>query len=207
VAIQDRRRLYREALSLVVTAEPDLEIVASTATGGDLLRLTAGIPLDIAILELDASEWDPYRLVGALLQRHPRLFVIGTRAAGEPRPTFRSQQAGVRAVFSRHAGVRTLLETVRSPPDSAPSPRHERVIDLTERRPMLSPREIEVLAEIGAGATTRAVAESLGISAKTVEHHKQRIFTKLGVQNQAHAVALAIRMGLLSPTVRKEGSQ
>jgi DNA-binding CsgD family transcriptional regulator len=42
------------------------------------------------------------------------------------------------------------------------------------------------------------VAEAMGISPKTVENHKQRIFSKLGVQNQAHAVAVAMRQGLLS---------
>jgi DNA-binding CsgD family transcriptional regulator len=40
----------------------------------------------------------------------------------------------------------------------------------------------------------------MGISPKTVENHKQRIFAKLGVQNQAHAVAVAMRSGLVKPT-------
>ena len=57
-----------------------------------------------------------------------------------------------------------------------------------------------MLGEIGAGSTTRGVAETMGISPKTVENHKQRIFSKLGVQNQAHAVAVAMRQGLLTPT-------
>ena len=48
--------------------------------------------------------------------------------------------------------------------------------------------------------TTRRVAAHMGISPKTVENHKQRIFCKLGVQNQAHAVAVAMRRGLLSPS-------
>jgi DNA-binding CsgD family transcriptional regulator len=42
----------------------------------------------------------------------------------------------------------------------------------------------------------------MGISPKTVENHKQRIFSKLGVQNQAHAVAVAVRQGLVDPTRR-----
>jgi DNA-binding CsgD family transcriptional regulator len=39
----------------------------------------------------------------------------------------------------------------------------------------------------------------LEISHKTVENHKQRIFGKLGVQNQAHAVSVAIRTGVMRP--------
>jgi DNA-binding CsgD family transcriptional regulator len=76
----------------------------------------------------------------------------------------------------------------------------DRVVSLDERRPLLSQREVQVLGEIGSGSTTRIVAETMGISPKTVENHKQRIFAKLGVQNQAHAVAVAMRQGLLQPS-------
>jgi DNA-binding CsgD family transcriptional regulator len=64
-------------------------------------------------------------------------------------------------------------------------------------RAVLTARELDVLGLVGAGHTTREVSEALGISPKTVENHKQRIFVKLGVQNQAHAVAVAMRTGLL----------
>src|SRR5262249_32400482 len=113
-------------------------------------------------------------------------------------------QAGVRTVFPRNAGIRAFLRTVRSLPGPARSgaaghPADNKVVRLDERRPLLSHREIQVLGEIGAGSTTRAAAAHMGISPKPVENHKQRIFSKLGVQNQAHAVAVAMRQGLLSP--------
>jgi DNA-binding CsgD family transcriptional regulator len=56
---------------------------------------------------------------------------------------------------------------------------------------------VEVLRAISSGHTTREISEQLEISAKTVENHKQRIFSKLGVQNRAHAIALSARW--LSP--------
>jgi DNA-binding CsgD family transcriptional regulator len=57
----------------------------------------------------------------------------------------------------------------------------------------LSPREREVIALIAKGLAGKQVATALGISPKTVEQHKTRIFTKLGVANQAAAVAVAGR--------------
>lgn len=63
----------------------------------------------------------------------------------------------------------------------------------------LTPRERSVLALVAAGRTSSDVATALGISARTVEKHKQRIFERLGVQNQAHAVAIALHFGLLEP--------
>ncbi|MFZ2119431.1 MAG: LuxR C-terminal-related transcriptional regulator [Pseudonocardiaceae bacterium] len=69
--------------------------------------------------------------------------------------------------------------------------------DPSNSRPMLSPREVQVMQGIANGLATAQVAMSLGITRKTVENHKQRIFAKLGVQSQAHAVAVAVDSGLL----------
>jgi DNA-binding CsgD family transcriptional regulator len=77
---------------------------------------------------------------------------------------------------------------------------------LTDRRPLLTDREVQVLGAFGGGDSTRGVANRMGISPKTVENHKQAIFAKLGVQNQSHAVAVALRRGLLNPSVGLTGS-
>jgi DNA-binding CsgD family transcriptional regulator len=63
----------------------------------------------------------------------------------------------------------------------------------------LTLREVDVLNLVGAGLTSREISVALEISHKTVENHKQRIFCKLGVQNQAHAVSVAMRTGVLRP--------
>jgi DNA-binding NarL/FixJ family response regulator len=57
----------------------------------------------------------------------------------------------------------------------------------------LTPREREVLTLVAKGLAGKQVASLLGISPKTVEQHKTRIYDKLGVANQAAAVALAGR--------------
>jgi DNA-binding NarL/FixJ family response regulator len=199
IAIQDRQRLFREGLDMVLGGEPDLFVVCTASTASELVTGTVEQPVDLVLLELDASDWDPCRLVAALCKRHPGLAVVGTVVGLEARPTARAYQAGVRSVFARDAGVRTLLQTIRSLPGPARSTVSNRVVNLDERRPVLSAREVEVLGVIGTGATTRSAAEMMGISPKTVENHKQRIFSKLGVQNQAHAVAVALRQGLLNP--------
>jgi DNA-binding NarL/FixJ family response regulator len=66
-----------------------------------------------------------------------------------------------------------------------------------EERPVLTPRQIEVVRLIGQGLTSQEIAGELGVRPKTVENYKQRVFLRLGVQNQAHAVARCARMGLM----------
>jgi DNA-binding CsgD family transcriptional regulator len=95
-------------------------------------------------------------------------------------------------------GTEGIIAALRGRPSTTP------VIDLTMSRPsareaLLTPRELEILRLIAAGKLTREIAVALGVTIKTVENHKQRLFRKLDVQNQAHAVSIAIRRGLLTP--------
>jgi len=60
----------------------------------------------------------------------------------------------------------------------------------------LTVREHEVLREIAAGHTNRAIAETLSISERTVEVHVLHILTKLGLQSRTAAAAWAVRHGL-----------
>lgn len=62
--------------------------------------------------------------------------------------------------------------------------------------PRLTKRERQVLTLVAGGLAGKQVARHLGISPKTVERHKTRIYSKLGVPNQAAAVGLAARMSV-----------
>ncbi|MGH2637204.1 MAG: response regulator transcription factor, partial [Actinomycetota bacterium] len=59
----------------------------------------------------------------------------------------------------------------------------------------LTPREREVLALVARGLAAKQVARHLGISAKTVERHKTKIYAKLGVPNQTAAVSALLSNG------------
>jgi DNA-binding NarL/FixJ family response regulator len=106
------------------------------------------------------------------------------------------------AHVARPAGrtVAALLDaafSVDAPEEDAP------VVHLpSERddRPMLTRRQLEVVRLIARGHTSQEIATALGVRPKTVENYKQRVFLRLGVQNQAHAVARCARLGLMEDT-------
>lgn len=64
--------------------------------------------------------------------------------------------------------------------------------------PSLTAREHDVLTAMADGLPAKSIARRLGMAVKTVENHKIRIYDKLGVRTQAHAVSLAISQGLLA---------
>ena len=64
-------------------------------------------------------------------------------------------------------------------------------------RPLLTPRELEILRALGEGLTNKGVARRLGISAHTVKFHLEAVFAKLGVASRAEAVAKGLRRGFI----------
>lgn len=193
VAVQQCHPMYRAGLALLLPGDPAIEVVGSVSTAEQLVALCrrAHPAVDVALLDGDL---DPAVLVDAtrsLRRRHPAIVLM---ALAVQRGTSRSMRdVGFDTVVERCAGIATIASAVLSaagragaatlPPGTAP--------------PVLSEREREVLSLLGRGLTVRAISECLAISAKTVEHHKSHIFDKLKTCNQAHAVSVALRTGLL----------
>jgi DNA-binding NarL/FixJ family response regulator len=154
-------------------------------------------PVDVAIVDLTIAGEAPgggsagdVPVVAALAESARRVVAVVDDTAHMPD----LDGAAVDTVIDRRTRLDALLTAVlhqRDPglPWSMP----------TVRALPLTTREREVLQLIAGGCTSKEIARTLGVSAHTVESHKQRVFRRLGVQNQAQAIAAAVRMGLLAP--------
>jgi HD-GYP domain-containing protein (c-di-GMP phosphodiesterase class II) len=117
------------------------------------------------------------------------------QAMREPRPHRRAATAAIAAGTLR-ADVRAgrldadAVDAVLTAAGEAPSRRHTGPAGLT-------PREVEVLALIARGATTRQVASRLGITTKTAGTHIERIYAKTGATTRSTATLFAVQHGLL----------
>jgi DNA-binding NarL/FixJ family response regulator len=193
VVVQERRRLLRDGMVMLLREEVGVEVVGAVADGHGLVELCGRVRPDVAVIEVDAEGWDPAGLVVRLLAQRPSLRVVGV--TDRTRPADRGP-AGVAEVVARHQGWPSLLRCIRLDELGA-ADGAVRVVSRSQGA--LTGRELEVLELVAAGWRTKEVAVRLGISSKTVENHKRRIFTKLGVQNQAHAVSIALQKGFLAP--------
>ena len=194
--IQERQRLLREGLALWIAAQPDLELVAAAGTGRDLLVACAAGPVDFVMFEADAVEWDPVETAREVRRRHPAVRLVGTARDRDAAQAFQAAQAetGPCEVIDRAAGIAEVLAAVRR---GERAPIHAPDAAAPDPRALLTDRQLEILVFVGMGLSAREIAARLGISAKTVDNHKQRIYARLGVQSQAHAVAVAMRAGLI----------
>lgn len=131
------------------------------------------------------------------------VLAMDERLAGADETASRLRRRGVRVVML--GGGRPPADGpdgIRIPPDASVAHLAAALVpgaqDVGRRVHTLSTREQEVLALVAKGLPGKQVARHLGISPKTVEQHKTRIFAKLGVRNQAAAVALTVARGVIS---------
>ena len=197
VAIQERSRLLREGLALILDQEPEIGLVGSVVGGEALFALCEKTPPSVVLLEVDVREWMRAGSPTAFNRRRPSMNFVGLyRREGEA--AARARRCGLRRLVSLQANADELVGELTAA--AVPSPPLIRPLaSTTPAACQLTAREIQVLQFIGAGCTSRQIGDHMKVSHKTVENHKQRIFGKLGVQNQAHAVSVAFRKGYLRP--------
>jgi DNA-binding NarL/FixJ family response regulator len=201
IAIQERRALLRTGLEMLLAAEDDLEVVATAVDDDDVRSVVTGSPVDILILEAQVEEWDVIRLLAELRRTAPELCTIGLHEGRRSDFARQSHPNSPSLLLPYGSSIEDLFGLIRG--ETQP-PRRQPSVDrrVLPGREVLTPREREVLRHISAGLTTTQSAALLSVSPKTIDNHKQRMFAKLGVQNQAHAVAVAHRVGILSKPAR-----
>jgi DNA-binding NarL/FixJ family response regulator len=77
----------------------------------------------------------------------------------------------------------------------------DQLTDGTARLARLTPREIDILQRLVAGATTREIAYDINVSVRTVERHISNLYDKIGVEQRSQAISFALRHGLGAPSV------
>jgi DNA-binding NarL/FixJ family response regulator len=188
--------VIREFLAATLEAAPEVELVAVCSNRIELDRAVASLHPDVLVTDIrmpPSGGDEGIRVAARLRETNPSVGVVVLSQFAEP--------GYAMALFESGAGRRAYLlkERIRNRQDlvgaieavavggSVIDPtivevliqaraRAERSL-LTE----LTPRERELLAEIAAGKSNRAIAESLVLTKRAVEKHVNSIFSKLGL--------------------------
>ena len=164
VVVVHRQPLVAEAIASALERYPWLAPIAIGSHAEDAIRARA----DAVVIDADLDR--ATLAVEALRSRGRRVIVLGEQVMGST-PSIPTDRSVADLAHALASGIEV------GPPASGP----------------LTAREREILGLVAKGLAGKQVASLLGISAKTVEHHKTRIYGKLGVANQAAAVAVAGR--------------
>jgi len=196
-AVQDRRRLFREGLGLLLAAHPDIRLAGVVSSTGDLADLCDRNEPDVIVFQADGLP-DTLTGLARIRYRHERVRLVGVACERAARKMHETITTGGPVLVSADDGIDAILAAIRGEVE-IPDAGAAAGVRVGNPAVKLTDRERQVLQLVGAGETSREIACGLGISPKTVENCKQRVFAKLGVHNRAHALSVALNGGLLVP--------
>ena len=135
------------------------------------------------------------RMLEEVHARHPGLRVLMLSMYDNPEYVQRALQAGARGYVLKDAPAADIVSAIQTVAEGGTylSPAVAgRLFRGQAPRPVLTPREAEILSALGRGHSSKQIARDLDLSVRTVETHRQSIKRKLGIEGQAELIKYAV---------------
>ncbi len=212
VVLIDDHTVLREGLKLLLSLEPDLEVVGDASSGEEGLLTVERVHPRVVVTDVGLPDIDGIEVTRRLREDFPDTRVLVLTVHDEDTYVFALMQAGASGYLVKNAAANDLVHAIRTVAAGRPwlqpqiarrlirtrdgePPEWQPGSDLVEP---LTPRELEVLRLLAGAATNREIADRLEISPRTAETHLTNIYGKLGVRGRTEAMLWAIREGLLA---------
>lgn len=209
LVIADDHELIREGIKKIVRRCADLSVVGEAADLGQALALIAQVRPDVVVLDITLPDCDGLDGLLVLRRHFPDVKVIMLSMHPEQRYGRAALRAGAYAYVSKADAASELVHAIRlaasgsaypgpgggAAVDPAPAPTPASPAGRAPQR-VLTPREADIVALIGAGLQVKQVAAELGISISSVNTYRSRIFRKMGMSNNAALIRYALQHGL-----------
>jgi len=206
IMIVDDHPVTREGLHAALDVEDGVEVVGEAGDGEHAIAEAGDLRPDVVFMDVRMPGMGGIEAARAIRQASPRTKVILVTVDESRASITEAIQAGVSGYLLKDTSADELVNAARLAVEGKAviHPQLTRAfieeVQTAEKKgdaAALSRREKEILQKVAYGATTKEVAHDLGISPHTVKTHLERIFEKLGANDRAQAVAIAIRTGIV----------
>lgn len=202
VLLVDDHGVVRGSLRQVIDAEADLEVVAEADSVASGLRAVAMHDPDVVLCDVTMGDGSGIDLVRQCRRESPARGLVVLTMHGDDDVLFAALDAGASSLVLKSAHLDEVLGAVRR---AAVSPTMFSAAGMAEAmrrrsanpRPVLTPRETEVLTLLKDGMSVQQVSRRLFLSESTVKTHVAKVYDKLGATNRTQAIMTALRMRLL----------
>ncbi len=212
--IADDEHLVRTGISMILAAEPDVDVVGTAEDGAAAVRLTEALAPDVVLMDVRMPVMDGVEATRAIVAgplASTAVLILTTYHVDET--VIAALRAGASGIVLKDAAPDELVSAIRAicageawlDPAVARSLLTEFVnrpdphLPTAEEIARLTAREQEVLRLVAHGLSNAEIAAHLVISENTVKTHVSRTLIKLGLRDRAQAVAVAYRRHLLGP--------
>jgi len=195
ILLVDDHPMVREGLCARLSSVAHLSVVGEAGTAEEAMAQLLALAPAVVLMDVGLKEGNGIELAQAMLQRQPALCVLMFSMYDNPEYVQRALQAGARGYVLKDAPAGEIvaaLEAVAAGGTFLSPAVSRRLFRNQLPRPILSPRESEILSALGRGESSKQIAKSLDLSVRTVEAHRQSIKRKLGLEGQAELIKYAV---------------
>jgi DNA-binding NarL/FixJ family response regulator len=221
ILVLDEQPLLRCGISTYLNSQPDMVVCGEADSIAAAEGKIAACQPQLMVTELRLGTGDSLKLVKQLKAENPALRILVYSALDEAIFAERVMRAGANGYVMKRAPKEKLLAAIhdivkggiyvsrevalsgfRKSLQQRSKNNHSRLAHALEN---LSNREIHIFQLVGSGLGTRQIAQSLGLSVKTVESHRENIKHKLGLSSGAQLRDRAARWVAAADRVRESG--
>ena len=213
VLVADDQGMVRSGFSILLNAQPDIEVVGEAVNGQEAIARAAELRPDVILMDVRMPVLDGLQATRQITGADgaPRVLVLTTFDLDDY--VYEALRSGASGFLLKDASARELADAVRlvAAGDAllAPGVTRRLIAEFARmgapRAPSrkqlegLTERESEVLALVARGMSNGEIADQLVVAEQTVKTHVSRILMKLGLRDRTQAVVLAYESGLVHP--------
>ncbi|MFM2448692.1 MAG: hypothetical protein RIS44_1142 [Pseudomonadota bacterium] len=195
LVLVDDHALVREGLKAMLMAAPQIEVVGEAGHATEALAVVAQTQPHLVMLDVGMKDVNGIELASQLLALHPSLLILMLSMYDNPATVNRAMQAGARGYVLKDApssDILSAIDTLVAGGTFLSQDISGRLLRSQTPRPLLSARESAILSHLAKGHSSKQMAMKLGVSARTVETHRQNIRRKLNLEGQAELIKYAV---------------
>jgi two-component system response regulator NreC len=201
IVLADDHAVVRGALRALLDGQPDLEVVGEVQDIASARAAVAASGPAVLVLDVNMPDGLGVEAVAGLREEAPGTEIVLLTMERDVGLARRAVDSGARGYLFKDAAHLELIEAVRQAAEGREYLSAAVAAGLKDdgsaERPLLSPRETEVLRLMALGHTNREIAEQLELSVRTVETHRSHIQQKLGLESRPDLTRYALDHGLV----------
>ncbi|HVX66678.1 MAG TPA: response regulator transcription factor [Bryobacteraceae bacterium] len=205
ILLADDHAMVRQGFRMILSAQPDMEIVGEAGNGREAVELAEQLHPDVVVMDVAMPELNGIEATRRISAGESRIRVLALSMYKDSVYVREILRAGARGFLLKDAIDRDLLAAVRAVAagEGYLSPAVSEAVlsdyrrHVTDPLDLLSSREREVLQMIAEGKTNKDIAAALELSVYTVDAHRGRIMEKLNLHSVGELVRFAVRKGLI----------
>ncbi len=201
ILLVDDHFFVRMGLSQAINDEPDMTVVAEADSGALALELFQRLRPSVVLLDMHLLDVTGDQVLTQMRMIDESFSCVLFSVSICEEDICRGASSGASAYLPKSVSRDELIQAIRMVADGGVyfPPIVQEILERSQRRPKLTPREIQTLQCLVNGLSNKEIAKSLSISSATVKLHITHVFEKLGVEDRTQAVAEAITRGLSRP--------